>query len=171
MYAGGRCHLWTKCHYDSISLICIDKRLESIGQKGTLQYWWKSYEGGYIKKDLQLLGSDSDVLKMARVGSESTEILLYVKRVSVLQVQRLIKEMEEIENRRGCVIEELDDDVNVVGEAISEVSMMMGIWYFLRMKKMKRMLTFLVEQVLGITFQVTLICQSMKGMRVRRTSE
>ncbi|WCJ20581.1 hypothetical protein M5689_002801 [Euphorbia peplus] len=125
-YAGGRCHLWKKCHYDTISLICIDKRLESIGQKGTLQYWWKSYEGGYIKNDLQLLGSDSDVLKMARVGSESTEILLYVKRVSLLQVQRLIKQMEEMENPHGCVIEELDDDGNVVGEAVSEEPMMMG---------------------------------------------
>ncbi|WCJ39601.1 hypothetical protein M5689_020578 [Euphorbia peplus] len=59
---------------------------------------------------------------MARVGSESTEILLYVKRVSVLQVQRLIKEMEEMENRHGCVTKELDDDNgNVVGEP-----MMMG---------------------------------------------
>ncbi|WCJ23964.1 hypothetical protein M5689_005958 [Euphorbia peplus] len=123
MDAGGRCHLWKKCHYDTISLICIDKRLKSIGQKGTLQYWWKSYKRGYIKKDLQLL---SRILKMARVGSESTEILLYVKRVSVLQVQRLIKEMEEMENRRGCVMEELGDDGNVVGEAVSEEPMMMG---------------------------------------------
>ncbi|WCJ18466.1 hypothetical protein M5689_000815 [Euphorbia peplus] len=127
MYAGGRCHLWKKCHYDTISLICIDRRLKSIGQKGRLQYWWKSYEGGYIKKDLQLLGSDMDVLNMARVGSPSTEILLYVKRVSVLEVQRLVTQMREMNERHGCVIEELDEDGNVMGEAdVREEPMMMG---------------------------------------------
>ncbi|WCJ21194.1 hypothetical protein M5689_003367 [Euphorbia peplus] len=124
MYVGGRCHLWKKCHYETISLIC--KKLEYSGQKGTLQYWWKSYEGRYIKKDLQLLGSNSVLLNMARVGSQSTEILLYVKRVSVLEVQRLITRMEEMNNRRGCVIEELDEDGNIMGEAVSEEPMMMG---------------------------------------------
>ncbi|WCJ18462.1 hypothetical protein M5689_000811 [Euphorbia peplus] len=62
---------------------------------------------------MKLLGNDHDVLNMAIEGSRCGEINLYVKKVTIVEVARVIKEMKE--KRSSCVIEEINVDGELDG--------------------------------------------------------